>query len=940
MPIRFVGDLSLVWTIVIAVVMVVVVWTWYRNETRRGTTGFLRWFLPLLRCAAFAMVLFVLAGPVLRHRQTVGQLGRVLVFVDNSKSMSLGDQQMPASQKLLIAQQNGWLPEETIDDSLWLEVENVRSIRFELIGAVEAAEESQTTHSGDGDSSDLGNALAQAQHQLAAVEARLKKYGDRTKFLVANEATEQDWPQFLEHVHQMHVGLTKASGGGDVLPLKVRELCHEIALTESTLRSWFEASCQERIASGSSSINSALANFDGHSRWSRMEVSLLDPDFGLLSKLSTEHHLELLSLADHEAVRMWDTYGSEPIPTKFQSIPDNTSTDLSTAIQGELGGKVDARGGQAKNGKTAVLIVTDGQHNRGSAPIEMAGQLGNQEVPVFTMGVGALVEPRDLAILEIEHPKVAHRSDSVRGVVTIKDQMGQGTPFVIQVAHEKKVVWQKELISLDVAERRVPFEFPLEGIVADSIENLAIEAKFNSLAVKLEASIVPLSGEVQVGNNTAPFRIKATVHDRRVLLIDGRSRWEFRYLRNLFERDENWTTETLVVGPGTDNPKLLHGEEPGMFPAESAGLRKYDLIIFGELAPGILEPQDEIAIREFVEQHAGGIIFIDGGRGHLRQINEQVLKPLLPIEWLPEQKLEVPSSLVVTAEGQRLASLMLTNDADDNDLLWSYLPVPHTPIAVEALPGSETLVEFTLPQKGEQENGLPMLVTRKFGAGRVLYCASDESWRWRFKNGDDYHQRFWNQIASWVMETPFSVSDDYVSLDADSIIYEPGGQARLRVRLRDDAGKSVRDVSADALLWKNGQVVATIPLAEDENQSGVFRGKTPPLDHGEYAVSVQAAGFQSSAMKARVQFSVLDETEDELKLLGCNADLLNSVSRISGGEYVGEEQYQELADLLRPLSTGRVIETETVLWQSYWWFGAIICVLGLEWFLRKRSGLL
>jgi hypothetical protein len=40
------------------------------------------------------------------------------------------------------------------------------------------------------------------------------------------------------------------------------------------------------------------------------------------------------------------------------------------------------------------------------------------------------------------------------------------------------------------------------------------------------------------------------------------------------------------------------------------------------------------------------------------------------------------------------------------------------------------------------------------------------------------------------------------------------------------------------------------------------------------------------------------------------------------------------------LSTGQVIESDTVLWQSWWWFLPIVLLLTIEWILRKRFGML
>ena len=44
------------------------------------------------------------------------------------------------------------------------------------------------------------------------------------------------------------------------------------------------------------------------------------------------------------------------------------------------------------------------------------------------------------------------------------------------------------------------------------------------------------------------FRLRAVTQKRRILLLDGRSRWETRYLRNMFERDEQWEINTVIAG--------------------------------------------------------------------------------------------------------------------------------------------------------------------------------------------------------------------------------------------------------------------------------------------------------------------------------------------------------------------------------------------------------
>ena len=80
-------------------------------------------------------------------------------------------------------------------------------------------------------------------------------------------------------------------------------------------------------------------------------------------------------------------------------------------------------------------------------------------------------------------------------------------------------------------------------------------------------------------------------------------------------------------------------------------------------------------------------------------------------------------------------------------------------------------------------------------------------------------------------------------------------------------------------------------------------------------------------MKARTGFVVRRAATGELAELNCNEPLLRELAAHSGGRYFREEELNALVERLRPLSQGRVEESDTVLWQSWWWFGAVIALL-------------
>ena len=47
---------------------------------------------------------------------------------------------------------------------------------------------------------------------------------------------------------------------------------------------------------------------------------------------------------------------------------------------------------------------------------------------------------------------------------------------------------------------------------------------------------------------------------------------------------------------------------------------------------------------------------------------------------------------------------------------------------------------------------IPLLVTRTFGAGKILFMGTDGAWRWRRGVEDLYHYRFWGQVVRWMSE--------------------------------------------------------------------------------------------------------------------------------------------------------------------------------------------
>jgi hypothetical protein len=75
-----------------------------------------------------------------------------------------------------------------------------------------------------------------------------------------------------------------------------------------------------------------------------------------------------------------------------------------------------------------------------------------------------------------------------------------------------------------------------------------------------------------------------------------------------------------------------------------------------------------------------------------------------------------------------------------------------------------------------------------------------------------------------------------------------------------------------------------------------------------------------------------------------NYPLLNLLASESGGDFYFPDDYSQLLDILKELkinsSKEKVVTSEITLWSDTWMLIIAILLFALEWFIRKRNGML
>jgi hypothetical protein len=665
---------------------------------------------------------------------------------------------------------------------------------------------------------------------------------------------------------------------------------------------------------------------NSESRLTRAEKMLLGGSLPLVKKLAETQDVELVLLRGPQTQRLWwnrqkgkDTSGEMPL--RFDVQADAPITNLATALREALGTVTPG---------TALVVLTDGQHNGPGSPEEFASAMKQEGTPVFTVGFGSEVPPPDLSVLNVQTAESVFTEENLQGRVLISDSLPAGIAAQLRISSGGKTMWERQFTGEGKGERRFDFSFPVKQLPE------APEQERDKTLRLLQVQVAVLgenSGiEKTRANNSREVALHLLTKKRKVLILDGRPRWETRYIHNHFDRDDRWEVK-MVLDDYEEEPQ--NGLLQKHFPRTLEELLSYDLVILGDVSPARFSRMQTDWLTEFVEKRGGGLILVDGLRGHLKKWAEGDTSGLMPVRWVTAAS--APNARItwmLSTDGEQETALRLSDSPSANSSLWPTLPEMRWASSVQAQPGATTLAHFQTGTEGAV--GKPAAVFRPVGAGAVLYLGTDDLWRWRYQVGDLYHQRLWMQMAAWIAAPPFQAEDARVSIGTDRLRYTPGEQSEIRVRIRNAKGEMVSDAEPRAFLLLEGKEVATLQLEADPTHFGIYRTLTPPLKAGAYEIAVaESPAVMRSDL--RLSLRVADAGNPEWATLTMNRPLLEAMATASGGRFLREEQAAtELPNLLQSIDRKQTTVAETILWSSWWWFGAVIVLLSTEWLLRKR----
>lgn len=680
-------------------------------------------------------------------------------------------------------------------------------------------------------------------------------------------------------------------------------------------------------------------------------ISRLDAARNLLSspiiaQLAKVHEIRLFKF-DRTAEPLGTLRITDGKPDVPPRIADLHADAQATAVAASVGQVSQDLAGQRVAG---VLVLTDGRdapaRESTAAATEGFARLRDAGMKVFPIEIGSDSPPRNLSIQNIAVQDSAFKGDlvsvrvSVRGagyrpgqrvlVKLVDGKTGRPLPGVAGTAEAQASATLENDGPVDV-------EVPIKP---DAVGDLDVKA-----VVSIEGADVG-AGEIDASDNTRTARVAVLDTKVTLLYVEGYPRWDYRFLRTQMMRDK--TVDVSILLTDAEEGFSQDGDKPiRRFPENMEELLAYDAIILGDVDPRQFTDRQLQLISDFVAQKGGGLAMIAGSRWSPMAYRGTVLEPLLPVSIAKAATLDNPDlttgfRLSVTPAGLASGIFRFFPDPAANErylkeglqnVFW-YLK------GISVKPGAGEVLAEHPTDLGPDGKKAPLLVAGRYGAGRTLFSAIDDSWRFRYYTGESVFDTYWVQQVR-MLARGRKLGQRLFTLAPGRTTYELGQTVNVSLRLLDGqaATRALERIDAE-ILADDGQVIRREQLSRRDDQPDTYVGNWPADRTGRQTVKVAyvPTGVPGSTTGGEAAFDII---APRLELADARTDR-SALERLAGetlGKSLKLADVGQLPSLLPSVAKATAIESSRPLWDAPVVMALFVLLITAEWVLRKLWGM-
>ncbi|NOZ62653.1 MAG: VWA domain-containing protein [Calditrichaeota bacterium] len=563
----------------------------------------------------------------------------------------------------------------------------------------------------------------------------------------------------------------------------------------------------------------------------------------------------------------------------------------------------------------ALILLSDGIFNSGENPNRIAEDLG---LPIFPISVGEPTEQKDIVVSNILTNQVTYVKNRVPADVTIFARGFDRQKIKVNLFDGKKLIDSKTIRVGNPPETKLRLYFTpeKEGLRKYVVQTPALKNELTEL------------------NNSKSFYVKVLKSKMKILYLCGGPDPDFSFIKRVLQADPNTQVDYFIAKKGAG-----FYQNKSFPPSDS--LKKYDLFVLHNFPPRKYKTAAVAQIQQFLK-HASTPLMLIWGNG-INDFMLASLSPYLPMK-LPLNRSKEQATLVKLSEaGKTHPVTQIADNEFENQKIWDELPpVYYSFNSAKINPGASVLLtaeKKSIFQLNRRTKPIPLLLTQKLGQQKSLALLAYGVWRWDLlmwgigKDNRAFRQLLNNSIRWLVNKEDTKIVRIYptqeifhggqaVSFAAQIYTpnYDPLDGADVRVQVRDSLGREFS--------------VQLNPVGE-----GKYEASLEPLPGGDYSYR-GIASFQNRQLGTdRGQFSVEDFNLEFLETK-INQAALQQLAFKTHGEFIADSALSLLKEKLNFQTREIRVSRQWQLWHQLIFLIIAVVLLAVEWFLRKKFGML
>ncbi len=598
----------------------------------------------------------------------------------------------------------------------------------------------------------------------------------------------------------------------------------------------------------------------------------------------------------------------------------------------------------------AVLLFSDGQETRQSTgPADRpTGPAGLTSVgPLVVVGAGDPAGSADRLVKDLRYPDTAFAGDEVVAELAVTHRFLEDEPegpVTVTLTEDGRVLKQETV--------------PLQGLTT------ALEIPFSLEEEGLrvfELEVSPLDNERFLANNKVSLAINVRRGRSRLLVLAQQPGWDVRFLSQAALAETR--LELAVVHPTAGGMAFADSLVSWKAPADAEGWNRWDgLVLFGW--QGMTGNLDWEALNQAVGRGLGLLVMPGPSSPRIRNVAPVPagLAELLPIEATRLRWIDGDFFARIPAGSAGHPVLHLVDSAGEglpggpSGGLGSLPPLRRV-LGVEARAGALTLLEADQSVHGQAGARVPLLVADNIEMGRAAWFGGQRLWELAFwepalargdqgAGGLQAARRLVQNLLVWLAA---GQEESGLVFSGRRGFYQEGERIKLSAQWRDMRGQPVRDRALTLALrplTEDGSPGSeqTFAMERKGGPSGPAEVLLPPLPPGTY--SIQLVGQGDPPVLGAEEFLVVTAHSVEQTQVRQDRRRLQLLAGSHGGSYHQVGQEGSLAGVLDELTrldwSAAATEKRDRLdfWSGWPFLLAVATLLGLEWYLRRRNGML